>query len=342
MLAGACDDGLSVFAGQPLSNEGMVTTDTLNLAQFAKAKNRHFLNPSSPAYFCWQSGFLEWLEDWDPDILIVEANPRYLSTRRAVRWMHAHGRKVLGWGLGTPRVGNPIDKLFRIPFLHSLDGVIAYSQRGANEYRAHDVKRVFVAHNAVAPRPMVPPPPRPSGYSGQPTILFVGRLQTRKRLDILLNACTTLPIEMQPELIIVGDGPARDRFESLANTIYPKAKFVGAKHDSELDPYYAMADLFVLPGTGGLAVQQAMTHGLPVIVAKGDGTQDDLVRDGNGWQIPPGDQDAFTDTLRAALSDVARLRKMGTESYRIVSEEINLEKMVESFIVALNSFDLDE
>ena len=50
----------------------------------------------------------------------------------------------------------------------------------------------------------------------------------------------------------------------------------------------------MLPGTGGLAVQQAMAHGLPVIVAQGDGTQDDLVRPENGWQIPPDDLAALT------------------------------------------------
>jgi glycosyltransferase involved in cell wall biosynthesis len=104
-----------------------------------------------------------------------------------------------------------------------------------------------------------------------------------------------------------------------------------------LKPYFAEADLFILPGTGGLAVQEAMSHGLPVIVAKGDGTQDDLVRAENGWQIPPGDFEALVATMREALSDMERLRKMGEESYRIVAQEINLEKMVEVFVMALNS-----
>jgi len=72
-------------------------------------------------------------------------------------------------------------------------------------------------------------------------------------------------------------------------------------------------------------------------VAKGDGTQDDLVRPENGWQVPPGDYGALVATMREALSDVGRLRQMGKESFRIVSEEINLEKMVEVFVDALNS-----
>jgi glycosyltransferase involved in cell wall biosynthesis len=79
-----------------------------------------------------------------------------------------------------------------------------------------------------------------------------------------------------------------------------------------------------------------MSYGLPVIVAQGDGTQDDLVRKENGWQIPPDRFEALVATMKDALSDGARLRRMGAESYRIVKEEVNLEKMVETFVKALN------
>ncbi len=57
----------------------------------------------------------------------------------------------------------------------------------------------------------------------------------------------------------------------------------------------------------------------------------------NGWQIPPDNLSALTESLRMALSDAALLRNKGAESYRIVAEEINLEKMVGVFINALNS-----
>ena len=149
-----------------------------------------------------------------------------------------------------------------------------------------------------------------------------------------MGACAD--IESQPRLVIVGDGPERESLEALAKQIYPSAEFVGSKHGEELKAHFDEADLFVLPGTGGLAVQEAMSHGLPVIVAQGDGTQDDLVRKENGWQIPPDDFEALVATMKDALSDVARLRKMGAESYRIVKEEINIEKMAETFVRALN------
>jgi glycosyltransferase involved in cell wall biosynthesis len=341
MLAQACDGGMSLFAGSPRADEG-ITSGKLRIANYYAAKNVHILKGAF--YFCYQRGMMDWLEDWNPDALIVEANPRYIATSSAVKWMHSRGKKVLGWGLGapssslrdTPSKFKEFGRRWKGAFLNQFDALISYSQRGADEYAALGFPRdkIFVAHNAVSPAPKSEPDDKPLTID-RPTVLFVGRLQVRKRVDHLLRACSEM--ESNPRLIIVGDGPERVNLESLARQVYPSAEFIGAKHGAELKPYFAEADLFVLPGTGGLAVQEAMSFGLPIIVAKGDGTQDDLVHELNGWQIPSDDYDALVRTMRLALSDVTRLRTMGAESYRIVSEEINLEKMVEGFVQALNS-----
>ncbi len=337
MLAQSCDGGMSLLAGLPRGNEG-ITNGKLQIANYAAATNIHVFNGS--LYLCYQRGLIDWLSTWNPDTLIVEANPRYLATPSAVKWMHSLGRKIIGWGLGAPPLLGALSGIRqarRIQFLNQFDALISYSQRGVDEYAALGFPRekIFVAPNAVSPKPSSPFPVRLSTFKDSPVILFVGRLQKRKRVDDLLRACSE--IESKPRLMIVGDGPEREHLESLAKQVYPSAEFIGAKHGAELKPYFTEADLFVLPGTGGLAVQEAMSYGLPIIVAKGDGTQDDLVRASNGWQIASDDYGALVNTMRLALSDVKHLRTMGAESYRIVYEEINLEKMVEVFVQTLNS-----
>lgn len=335
LLAQACTGGMSLFAGPPRPGEG-ITSGVLHIARFRAAQNIHLFG--GPLYMCYQRGLTDWLEAWNPDALIVEANPRYPATPSAVRWMHARGRPVVGWGLGSPPLSGPLAgfrQTRRLAFLRRFEALIAYSQRGAGEYAALGLPRenIFVAHNAVSPAPLAPPTPKPQTFNLQPTLLFVGRLQARKRVDSLIRACAQLA--PQPRLVIVGDGPERAALERLAAQTLPSAQFAGARHGDELKPFYTEADLFVLPGTGGLAVQEAMSHALPVVVAQGDGTQDDLVRPGNGWQIPPDDFGALLAALREALSDPARLRRMGAESYRIVAQEINIGKMVETFAAAL-------
>ena len=343
-LAASCTGGLSLFAGLPRAGESIATTTQLQIANYSPAQNIHFASPSSPLYICYQRGLTRWLDAWNPEALIIEANFRYLSSPAAIRWMHTRNHLVIGWGLGASVDRGPFSSL-RQRFLRQFDAMIAYSQRGAEQYAAGGcpADRIFVAPNAVSPAPKHPLPQRADSFSPQPVILFVGRLQARKRIPSLLKACAELPAQLKPRLVIVGDGPELDNLRSLARSIFPAAEFPGAKHGQELAPYFLAADLFVLPGTGGLAVQEAMSYGLPVIVAQGDGTQNDLVRPlkgtspGNGWQIPPDDDAVLASTLREALSDVPRLRTMGAESYRIVAEEINLEKMVGVFAEALEA-----
>ena len=333
LLAQSCNAGMSLFAGMARLEEGIAPGHELRIVHYASAQNIHILRGS--LYFCYQRGFINWLKEWNPDVLIAEANLRYLATPSAVRWMHARRRKVIGWGLGSPpAVG--FRKTQRVRFVNQFDALISYSQRGADEYAALGFPRekIFVAPNAVSSAPTAKLDDRPQTID-RATILFVGRLQARKRIDFLLSACTEM--ESKPSLIIVGDGPERESLEQLSKQVYPSAQFIGARHGAELKPYFAEADLFVLPGTGGLAIQEAMSHGLPVIVAKGDGTQDDLVRAENGWQIMPEDYNALVVAMKEALSNIPRLRRMGQESYRIVREEINLEKMVEVFVQALTS-----
>jgi glycosyltransferase involved in cell wall biosynthesis len=302
--------------------------------------NHHFRTPSSPFYLCWQAGLIKWLAYEQPDVLIVEANPRLRSTPAAIHWMQARRRPVIGWGLGAPAPRGSLAgwrKGSWPRFLKQFDALIAYSSLGADQYhrQGFPTQRIFVAPNAVTHRPDSPPPDRPPTLDGPPTILFVGRLQERKRIDILLRAAASLPAAIRPRLQVVGDGPARDGLRALAKQIYPAAEFPGERTGSDLEPYLAAADLFVLPGTGGLAVQQAMAYGLPVIAAQGDGTLDALVCPANGWRVPPGDLSALSDTLRVALNDIPHLRRMGAESYRLVAEEVNLEIMVNAFVSAL-------
>ena len=338
-LGAGCSSGLAVFAGKPRRGEMIKTVESLDQAQLFHAKNLHLFHYS--LYICIQIGLLNWLKAWNPDVLIVEANPRYLRTAAAVRWMHKHGRPVIGWGLGAPPLSGTLDRVRqrrRTRFLRQFDTLITYSQAGAEQYAqlGFPKERIFTAVNAVTPPPTHPLPDRHIPVEGmRGRVLFVGRLQERKQLHNLLAACVQLPDALQPELVIVGDGPDRSRLQALAHKLYPQATFTGALYGDVLEAQFRQADLFVLPGTGGLAMQQAMSFGLPVIAAEADGTQADLVRRGNGWQIQPNDVDALRTALEQALSDISALRNMGAESYRIVSEEVNLDKMVSVFVQAL-------
>lgn len=355
-LARSCRGGVSVFAGYPRRGEGIVPASGLGSAHWERARNIHLLG--GPFYLCLQPGITRWLKGFQPDVLVIETNPRELTNRLASAWMRRRGRPVLGWGLGAVPGGGlatPLRRALRRANLRGLSGLIAYSTAGKREFEAlgFPSSRVFVAPNAIAPRPSGPldsstvraldssahgPFDRAKAKHaphGPPRLLFVGRLQPRKRVDLLLEACASLagPIELS----IVGDGPARLDLESLARRVFPAAKFRGDQRGAALEALFDEADLFVLPGTGGLAVQQALAHGLPVIVARGDGTQRDMVTPENGWLVPEGDGAALKAAIATALSDRTRLEAMGRASRLLADRAFNLEAMVEAFLGAVNA-----
>jgi len=262
---------------------------------------------------------------------------------------------VIGWGLGSPvhsaahGLGRPAPRWIVGRFLRSLDALIAYSSKGASDYVRAGVppERVLVAPNAVSGRgaeaiaarllerpDLIQRWRRELGISERPTIVYVGRLIPAKRVGALLQACSSLADEC--ELLIVGDGPERASLQALAEAVFPRARFLGQQEGQDLALAFAAADLFVLPGTGGLAVHEAMLHGKPVVVGESDGTQADLVRDGrNGFCVPPGDGRALERVIRSCLSDPEALRRMGAESRRIATEEVSIDGMIRTFVGAM-------
>jgi hypothetical protein len=85
-LAAAAGGELSVFAGAAAS----AGIDRNRQAAHRQPDSRPQPAPVGRAFLsCYQAGLIDWLEEWQPEVLIAEANPRYLRTPAAVRWMHA-------------------------------------------------------------------------------------------------------------------------------------------------------------------------------------------------------------------------------------------------------------
>jgi len=324
---------LTVLAGMPRQGEAIVSAERLDGAEWLPLTNRHL--GKGGFYLLAQSELVSRLNSLAPDAVVLEANPRYLSTWRARSWAKGMGTPVLGWGLGAEPEGQMATWVWR-RFLRGFDAMIAYSTRGAEAYRDLGVPgdRITLAINAVGAVPDSAP-----SKKGEPSkrlrLLFVGRLQRRKRIDTLLRACSRLA--EPPAVTIVGDGPEGPKLKALAASVLPDAQFAGHLEGGRLEATFAQADLFVLPGTGGLAVQQAMAHGLPVIVGEGDGTADDLVRSANGWRVAPGDEVGLVEVLGQAGANRDRLARMGAESYRIVAEEVNLDAMARAFMKSVTN-----
>jgi glycosyltransferase involved in cell wall biosynthesis len=101
-----------------------------------------------------------------------------------------------------------------------------------------------------------------------------------------------------------------------------------------VDVFFAAADYFVLPGVGGLSLNQALFWRLPCIVSEADGTEDDLVLDGKtGFRFTPMDLQSLEKALSRCLElpETTRL-DFGNTGRRLVLERSNVNQMVNTFL----------
>ena len=109
---------------------------------------------------------------------------------------------------------------------------------------------------------------------------FVGRLAQEKRVSDL----KALQSNPNIQLVIVGDGPHRNKLEQQL----PGALFLGFKGGEELAQIYASFDLFIHPGpneTFCQAVQEALASGVPSIVPRTGGPADLVAHGRTGYVI---------------------------------------------------------
>jgi glycosyltransferase involved in cell wall biosynthesis len=341
-LARALPGELSIFAGAPRPGEAIPQAESLQAAKWVKAGNRYLGRGKLSAI--WQSGWREWLADADPELMVFEAHPRLLTNRAMLNWMRTRNRPAIGWSLGPVREGRDVLGYLR-SFYRQFSALVVYSQNASQGFQKLGIpaERIFVAPNSVdatfADALLSAANARQQartelGLDRRPVILSVGRLVPQKRVDALLRVGARLGQACQ--VLIVGDGPDRARLENLAREIFPAARFTGDLRGEALGKCFLAADFFVMPGTGGLALQEAMLYGKPVAAAEADGSQRDLIREGkNGWLLPSGDDEALLRVIREALGDLHRLEEMGAASRRIVRETATLEKMVDGFLRAM-------
>ena len=105
-----------------------------------------------------------------------------------------------------------------------------------------------------------------------------------------------------------------------------------------VDAYFALGDVFVMPGIGGLALNQAMALGKPVVATVSDGTHEDLVVSGeNGFIAREGDPAHLAECIARVLADPETTRLMGERSLAILLARATLQNMVDRFSEAIRA-----
>jgi D-inositol-3-phosphate glycosyltransferase len=152
-------------------------------------------------------------------------------------------------------------------------------------------------------------------------LLFVGRIQPLKGLDVAVRALAHLP-DRRAELVVVGgpsgtEGPAElARVKHLVAELglEPRVRFVDPQPHHLLSTWYRAADVVVVPSRSesfGLVALEAAACGTPVVAAAVGGLLT-LVRDGEtGFLVEGREPEAFAARVEELLADPAAAAAMG-------------------------------
>jgi phosphatidyl-myo-inositol dimannoside synthase len=170
------------------------------------------------------------------------------------------------------------------------------------------------------------------GVADRPLIVCVSRLVARKGQDVLILAMPEIRRRVpDATLLIVGDGPYRDRLEALA-AVAPAGSvaFTGQVSEADLPRYYRAGNVFAMPcrnRLGGLEVEgwgnvfiEAAACGRPVVVGDSGGARESLVPGETGLLVNGSDVGQVAEAVGSLLADPERAKAMGRAGRARVEE----------------------
>jgi len=156
----------------------------------------------------------------------------------------------------------------------------------------------------------------PGAHEGRFRLGYVGRLETYKGVDVLVDAVATLA---SVDLDIIGDGPERAALEAriTALGVADRVSLNGFRPADELGPVYARFDALAVPSLDtpgwieqfGRVAAEAMAAGVPVIASR-SGSLTEVVGDA-GLLVPPGDPAAIAAAIVTLAADIDERVRLG-------------------------------
>jgi phosphatidylinositol alpha-mannosyltransferase len=203
--------------------------------------------------------------------------------------------------------------------LSRLDAAIAVSPTAARALNRHFDVDWHIIPNGVDTTLFHPHAPPPAGLASDvPTVLFLGRFDPRNGLGTLIDAFMHVRgRQREARLIVVGDGPERDRYLRVAGG-RPDVSFVGPVLHGR-PGYYARSDVYACPtttGTFGVTILESMACGTAVVCSDIPGFRDWVVDGREAVMFERGNSRSLADALVRVLDDDAlrtRLGRIGRE-----------------------------
>lgn len=305
-----------------------------------------------PFRILYNKGMFSELRRYNPDIIILQGIAGDLTNRRIISWAKRKKKKTIlwtcGWESGLAKGVLLKFKRFLISvFFEKANLHLTYSSKANLYTQAMGIKPEIIrtCYNGIEIDDLLSKEAEVlqkskdiiSKYElkNHITFLYVGGLIPEKRIDLLLNAFSALRQKHDKiKLLIIGDGPLKNQVSKMVSELDDKNIYYLGRIIDGVDPYFAASDCLVLPGAGGLALNQAMFWRKTCIVSEADGTEDDLVIEmETGFRFEKNNLESLKDAMeRRICTSPDLVDKMSQSARNIIDTKSNVNNMVEVFM----------
>ncbi|MBB4040796.1 glycosyltransferase involved in cell wall biosynthesis [Microvirga flocculans] len=193
--------------------------------------------------------------------------------------------------------------------------------------------------------------PHPTATSAQWRVLYVGSLESRKGVDLLLRALALAALG-DWHLDILGDGPERKRLENLAGTLGLKERvtFKGAQSNESVADAMSRCSVMVVPSrigprnqTEGLptVIVEALAHERPVIATRLTGIPEIIIDGVTGWLFEVDDVNGLVRALEDVRKHPQEARCRASQGRNLVVSQFDQAQNAEA-LLSLIASSIDE
>lgn len=290
------------------------------------------------------SGVEDRIKEVQPDIVVNTAHVGNLSHWKVNSLKTSLGFKLVAWLCGYEFHPGKAKNCLLNRFVPRYDYHLAYHSNARDYALAHGARadQITVMHNTINEEKiatLAKAEARTQVVSRHPEIgelkiiLFVGAVLAEKRIEVILQALDLMR-RKDAVLVLVGDGehlPAiRELCAGRDDVVITGAIVEG------VGPYFDAAEMYVLPGTGGLGINEAMAHRLPIVSGFADGSADDLVVDGeNGFRLRKNTPEELAEKMAMILDDPEMAQRMGERSREMITGKFAFREFINRIVTQL-------
>ena len=286
------------------------------------------------------------VERRSPDVVVTNSVKSHFLMWRSGLWQKTPWVAFHHGYTDTDRKMRLYNRLDRWSLSHA-DRVVTVCRAFAQELADStgvSIDQISVQHNSIRRQPPVSAADtealrkRLGIGDDDRVVLSVGRLSREKAHIDLLEGFKRLR-EMKPAisctLIIVGDGPERSKLEAAAATLNCKAHVIFAGQVSDVQPLYAIADVFALPShTEGSpnVLLEAMAANLPIVATAVGGVPEMVENNQSALLVRPNDPPAIAASIAKLLADKDLAQQLATTAAVLVDTQHNPENYARSLV----------